>query len=122
MKNDFENDKTVFQQTNFTIIDNSLFLDSRISSTDIIIYGLIASLSNNDKKACYCSNSYLAKIKNITVRQVQNCLSKLKKYNYITIEFENSKRLIRTYIDYQVYKRNIENNLVDYDWLNESEN
>lgn len=110
------------QFSNFTIIDNSLFLDKRISSTDIIVYGLIASLSNNEKHACYCSNNYLANIKNITIRQIQKCLNKLKKYNYITIEYENSKRLIRTYIDYQIYNRNFKNNLIDYDWFKGDEN
>lgn len=110
------------QFSNFTIIDNSLFLDKRISSTDIIVYGLIASLSNNEKRACYCSNDYLANIKNITIRQIQRCLNKLKKYNYITITYDKKQRLIQTYIDYQVYKRNFENNLIDYDWINGDEN
>lgn len=124
MKNDLENEKVappIANFSSFTIIDNSLFLDKRISSTDIIVYGLIASLSNNEKRACYCSNDYLANVKNITTRQIQRCLNKLKKYNYITITYDKKQRLIQTYIDYQVYKRNFENNLIDYDWISQND-
>ena len=120
------------QLSNFAIIDVSLFQDKRLSSTDCCVYGLISSLSNNDIRACYASNNYLSKIKNITKRNIQKSIVRLKKYDYIKIDYNKNKRIIRTYVDYQILKRNEENGLkqnlceedeevLAYNWLDSKE-
>lgn len=105
---------------NFIVIPKSVYFDKRLNFSDKIIFGIITALSNNDKNACFCSNIYFTNITNLTDRQIRNCLSNLKKYNYIKINFEKSKRRIRTFVDETLYKHNKKVQMFDYDWLNES--
>ena len=109
---------------NYIIIENSVFLDKRLTFSDIIVYGFISALSNNSKRGCFCSNKYLCKITNLKLRQIQYILSHLKECNHITIDFENGQRTIRTFIDKEIYKRDNPINFInleDYDWLENNE-
>ena len=108
---------------NFIVIDSSVYLDLRLSSTDILIYGLIVALPRNNKRGCFAKNSALAKNRNLSVRQVQFSLKKLKSLNYIKIEYLNNKRIIRTFIDDKVFERDKINQLevFHYDWLNDDD-
>ncbi len=108
---------------NFIVIDSSVYLDLRLNSTDILIYGLIVALSRNNKRGCFATNSCLAKNRNLSIRQVQFSLKKLKELNYIKIEYVKNLRIIRTFIDDKVIERNRLNqsSIFHYDWLNEED-
>lgn len=103
---------------NFIIIPKNVYFDKRLNFSDKIMFGIITALSNNDKNACFCSNRYFINITNLTDRQIRNCLSNLKKYGYIKINFDMNKRYIRTYVDETLYKHNQQVELFDYDWIN----
>lgn len=112
----------------FVIIESSLFTDNRISSNEKLLYSYICLLTNNKKLACFATNKYLAKIFNVSERQIQNYLFNLKKYNYIIVRYEKNKRYINTLINTVLDTRehfnkemsNIEE-LFNFDWLNENE-
>ena len=121
-----EKNKTIFPS--YIVVDSSLFLDQRFSSTDKVLYGLIVALSNNDKHKCFATNNYFANALNLKKRQVQNCLNKLRNYCYISIMFENNKRIITTFINKQIEKRDNLNGskrnqveIFTYDWINEED-
>lgn len=131
MKNDLDNNKILAHKANFIVIEDSIYLDLRLTANDILLYGLINVLSNNDEKRCYAKNKRLAMIRNLTVRQVQKSIRKLKLLNYIVVSYDEDNhniRYIRTYLNQKIVERDNNNQLQDnqislddYDWLNESE-
>lgn len=108
--------------TKFIVIEADVLLDSNLSNTDKVVYGLINSLSNRDDN-CRASNHYLCKVLHISDRQLRRCLANLLKYNYIDIELvNNNKRRIKTRVSTFIENRattNNTNNLIDYNWLEE---
>ena len=75
------------------MIPRILFNDSSLSETDIMVMGLIISLTLKNTY-CYASNEYLEKYINKSHRTINYSLSKLKKLEYIKVKFENGKRRI----------------------------
>lgn len=132
MKNDPQN---CF--SNYVIIDSLVLRDSRLNSTDKIVYSLISGLAATDLNCCVATNNYMANILNISYRTIQAALIHLKKYGYITVEIENGyKRKIKTSLNhsrdiliqkFEEWKQNQQSmerppaekkELLDYDWLN----
>lgn len=136
MKNDFENNKIANPQANFIVIEDSIYLDTRLTANDVLIYGLINALSNNEEKQCYAQNKRLAAMRNLTIRQIQNSIRKLKILNYIVVSYDENNhnvRYIRTYLNQKIIERDKNNKLQDnqlsiddldwsYDWLNDDVN
>ena len=136
MKNDFENDKISHSQANFIVIEDSIYKDLRLTANDVLIYGLINALSNNEEKQCYAQNKRLAAMRNLTIRQIQNSIRKLKILNYIVVSYDENNhnvRYIRTYLNQKIIERDKNNKLQDnqlsiddldwsYDWLNDDVN
>lgn len=108
---------------NFIVIDSSVYLDSRLSSTDILIYGLIVALSKNNKRGCYAKNISLARVRNLSIRQVQFSLKKLKELNYVKIEYKKNERIIKTFIDDKILERNKINksDIFHYPWWDDED-
>lgn len=111
--------------SNFIIIDSDMLKDKRLIYTDILLYGIIQSLSNNKKRYCFATNKFLAGQLNITVRHVQRCIEKLKKLNYINVSIIGyNTRIIRTDLNLSIVKRNKINGFYEienYDWLNDQD-
>lgn len=132
MKNDFENDKVSTTTSNFIVIEDSIYKDLRLTANDVLIYGLINALSNNEEKQCYAQNKTLAKIRNLTVSKIQKSIRKLKLLNYIIVSYDENNhniRYIRTYLNHKIIQRDKYNQLKDnqislddYDWLNDDDN
>lgn len=96
-----------------------IILDNNLSDFDRKLYILIITLSAK-YNYCFALNSYLAKICNCTIRNIQYSLEKLKNNNYIFIEYKNGKRIIKNYLDIVIDKKDIIVEAIqDYDWLNE---
>lgn len=75
------------------IFTNSILKDTRLNSTDKLVYGLIGVLSNQ-KGYCYATNEYIAKQLNLSKRTITDDIKKLKKANYIRVENINYQRII----------------------------
>lgn len=108
----------------FIPIDRDVLLNRELNSTDKIVYAIITVLAINSYKGCYAKNKYICELIGINIRQLQYCLSKLKKFNYITIEIkEYNKRIIKPTINKFIENRENENetikDFVDYNWLEE---
>ena len=77
----------------FIVTPRILFSDKNLSRVDIDTLSLIISLALN-KGYCYATNDYLKDYLSSSVRTISYSLSKLRKLNYIIIEYENGKRKI----------------------------
>ena len=108
---------------NYIMIEKEVLLNNNLVAEEKLLYAYISALSNNDKKICYASNSYLGKLLNKSPRQIRRFISNLKKYNYVTYRMEHGKRLLSTTLDVFITKRESGNikKLFEYDWLNDLE-
>ena len=109
-------------------LEADVLICNKINNTEKVLYAFISALSNNSDKQCFATNKYFSIVLGIGEREVQYCLSKLKKLNLIRIELkENSKRTITTtvnaFLEYRKEKteelKEINNEILEYDWLNE---
>jgi DNA-binding MarR family transcriptional regulator len=75
------------------IYNDFILKDTRLNSTDKLVYGLIGVLSNQ-KGYCYATNDYVAKQLNLKPRTITDSISKLKKSGYIRTENTNHQRHI----------------------------
>lgn len=122
--------------SNYVIIDSLVLRDSRLTSTDKIVYSLISGLSATDLNCCVATNNYMSSILNISRRTIQTSIIHLKKFGYVTVEIENGyKRKIKTSLNlsrdiliqkFNEWKERQESmqrppaekkELIDYDWL-----
>ena len=72
-----------------------ILIDDNLSDKEKLIYSIILFLSK-ENNYCYCSNSSLSEILNISTTQVSKLINSLKKKGYIDIEIkykENSKEI-----------------------------
>lgn len=108
--------------SDFFMIEADIFLNRKLSSTDKILYGLINALNQNGP--CYARTNHLMKIMNLSRRQIQKSLSKLKEFNYIDVRIENNnKRYIITTLHKFIEDRQQSNEstqLFDYNWLEDN--
>lgn len=114
----------------FVIIESDLLLDDNLTNTDKILYGIICALSTNKESACFAHSDYICKLAQLKPRQLRYCLQKLRKYNYVSIEFKNNRRFIKPVINKFLQNRNRVNqeaskyadskeDILDYNWLDE---
>lgn len=109
-------------------LEAEILICKKLSSTEKVLYGIIAAICNSSYKKCFATNRYFSKILDITPREVQYCLKKLNNLKFINIEFQNEKRIITTVVNsFLEYRENkLLNNhqeyldISDYDWLNET--
>ncbi len=69
--------------------------DKNLSDKEKYIYSIIMFLSK-ENNYCYCTNSNISKLLNISITQVSKLVNSLKDKNYISIELiykENSKQI-----------------------------
>lgn len=89
-----------------TLFDNMLFkipgkvFTSDISPTSKLLYSIIFGLCS--KSLCYATNDYFAKLLGVSVRQVQNCLSELKKNEFISIREDKNNRYIMAKVTFEI--------------------
>ena len=114
-----------FNNIQYIIIPNYILTSQVLTPNDKILYSLIMLLSNNKLGVCFCSNEFLSKLCNLSIRQIQNILSKLQKYDYIKVSIKENKRYIYTpetqLNEKNKYKERVRQELIDYDWLGEEE-
>lgn len=106
-------------------LEAEILICKKLSSTEKVLYGIIAAICNSPEKKCYSQNRYFGNILDITPREVQYCIKKLEKLGFIKINFVDGKRIITTvinsFLEYRERKL-LENhqeylNIADYDWL-----
>ena len=69
--------------------------DKNLSDKEKLIYSMIAFLGEK-REYCYCTNSNVSELLNISITQVSKLINSLKNKNYIDIEMaykENSKQI-----------------------------
>ena len=74
--------------------------DKKVSSTAKLIYAEINSLTNK-RGFCYASNSYFAKLYNVSKQSINNCLKNLEENGYINRHIyrrPGSKEILHRYI------------------------
>ena len=110
------------EQSYYSIVENDILEDIRVSDKELRIYINISNYSNNKNGYCYLTYSRLCEICRIKKRYFIICINNLCKYGYIT----KIKKTNRTYLMPTLNKtialrkyKNLKINLVDYDWLNE---
>lgn len=72
-----------------------ILIDTNLSDKERIIYSIIIFLSK-ENNYCYCTNSNISELLNISITQVSKLVNSLKKKGYIDIEIkykENSKEI-----------------------------
>lgn len=112
----------------FVVIESDILLDTRLTSTDKILYAVICTLSTNKEHSCFANSEYLCRLLNIHERQLRNCLQHLSKYKYISIKFIKNRRYIKPTINKFLQirsqrSRNIEQGSIftDYNWLEDND-
>lgn len=70
----------------YAIIPAEIRYDTKINSTEKLLYAEITALSNKEG-ICWASNNYFAKLYNVTPIYVSNMINKLKKLGYIKTEY-----------------------------------
>lgn len=69
--------------------------DKNLSDKEKLIYSMIVFLGEK-REYCYCTNSNVSELLNISITQVSKLINSLKNKNYIDIEIaykENSKQI-----------------------------
>lgn len=75
----------------YIMIDSDTLLESSLSQTEKVIYGIILSHSLNDDGHCYLKYKTISQYANIQKRELYYCLRKLMKKNYIQKIEKNNK-------------------------------
>ena len=107
----------------FFSVERDVLKNNNLTNTDKLLYIHIVALSNNKDSGCFANNDCLCNLLNIKTRQLYYSLKKLKNFRYIKLIKLGGIRFIIPTINDFVNNRESENkiDLVDYDWLNESE-
>jgi len=99
--------------------------DTRLTSTDKLVYALISSFSLNEKGYCFLKYRYLAHYANIKKRNLYKIIKKLIILKYIEKIIVKNNICLKPYRDLSEEMKNknrqkIPVDLFDYDWLSES--
>ena len=83
----------------YAIIPANVRYDNKLSGNEKVMYSEITALSSKSGE-CWASNSYFAKLYNVTPQAISIWLGNLQKQGYITIDYEYkgkqiTKRTIR---------------------------
>lgn len=76
----------------YAILPANVRYDTRLTANAKLLYCEISALANA-KGFCYASNNYFTELFSVDIRSIQNWLTTLKKYGYISIEFDDNKDL-----------------------------
>ena len=71
-------------------IPGEVLFNSHLTLTDKVLFGFIRNLSKS-KSGCWASNRYLGELIGVRPQTISLSVSKLKKYGYITVKFEEKK-------------------------------
>ena len=84
----------------YAILPAKVRYDNRLKPNEKLLYAEITALTNKTGK-CFASNSYFAKLYDVTTQSVSNWISNLVKYGYVNREIiykEGSKEILNRYI------------------------
>ena len=70
----------------YAIIPAKVRYDDRLRANEKLLYGEISALSNKDGE-CWASNSYFAKVYQVTTPAISKWISDLEECGYISIEY-----------------------------------
>lgn len=79
------NDKNTENPNYFAIIPADVRYDKRLSPNTKLLYAEITALSSKDKR-CFASNSYFAKLFDVSTRSISNWIAQLNELGYIKSE------------------------------------
>lgn len=117
------------QESLYFVIESRLYEIESINDSDIVLYGMIQSLSHNGANSCWATNKWLAERLRKDERSIQRSISRLKEAKLIICHQAKGKRYIISVYNqfYEQMKKNQslgntpKKELFDYDWLNEKE-
>ncbi len=84
----------------YAILPAKVRYDNRLKPNEKLLYAEITALTNKTGK-CFASNSYFAKLYDVTTQSVSNWISNLVKYGYVErkIVYKNgTKEILNRYI------------------------
>ena len=77
----------------YILIPIEVFANPELTPTDMFVYSVVHSLDGKDH--CFASNSFIANILNINIRQASRSISKLIESGYFKqVSFDGRKRVI----------------------------
>lgn len=79
----------IFKQEKYTQISNEIIEDKRLSTSAFVFFCQLKSLSENFT----FNRKTLSKLFNRSERQIANCITQLKKYNYLKIKHDKDKKI-----------------------------
>ena len=113
----------------FIVIETDVLECESLNNTDKILYGWIVALSQNNINGCHATTKTLCDLVGLKSRQIYYSISRLKKYNFISINkiqvddkiIRFLKPTIQEFIEIREKenKKVSKNELIEYDWLNE---
>lgn len=101
----------------YAILPAKVRYDNRLKPNEKLLYAEITALTNKTGK-CFASNSYFAKLYDVTTQSISNWISNLVKYGYVNREIiykEGSKEILNRYITIIVegIKENFKDNSIN---------
>lgn len=115
--NSTEQEETMQNASKWVVMPHAILKDTRLSSTEKLIYGEISALEREDEP-CYAGNSHFEDLFNLQKRSIQLSIAKLNKLGYIKISYDDKKskhgRKITTDLC-KTLRRGYERNLIDED-------
>ena len=110
------------ERSDYSIIENDILDDNRISDKELRIYINITNYSNNKNGYCYLTYSRLCEICKVKKRHFIKCVNNLVSFGYIAKIKKTNRTYLMPTLNKTVALRKLKNSniqLFDYDWLNE---
>ena len=79
---------------NFIAVPIRIILDNRCTSKECLVLGYINTVLSNNPKF-YASNKHIAEYFNCSTKTISKSINNLLKNGYISIRYENQKRIIK---------------------------
>ncbi len=98
----------------YAIIPATVRYDTRLKSSEKLMYGEITALANKNGY-CFASNKYFAELYNVTIHTVSQWISKLTKLGYVYVEIiRNAKNEVMERRIYIIDYPNVQINTYPY--------
>jgi len=78
------------EQNYYIVIPAPVFMDRRLSSSAMVLYGQISSLCNQSGY-CWATNSYFAKINDVSKNTISSIVSKLEECGHISSDIKKDE-------------------------------
>lgn len=90
-----------FGKLDFLMINVALLWEEDLNATERMLMGTVLGLHHNNDAGCFASNTYLARVLNLSKSRTSALLTKLKRKGYIKIGFvrdQYSGKVVKRYV------------------------